>query len=60
MKSEELQSQSLYSSMLHVGSLVLDKCCGCGWDGVSFLHRSSHDVVPWIFDENSGDNTLMF
>lgn len=39
--------------------IQLYKCHAFGGDRINFLHRDSYDLVPWIFDENSGDNAPM-
>lgn len=35
-------------------------CHGFGRDRVNFLPKGLSDAVFWTFDENIGDNTLMY
>lgn len=40
-------------------NLKLSDCHNFGWDRINFLHRSSHDGMILIFDDDSDANLLM-
>lgn len=58
--SSSVQQKSSYWSWGRKKRGIIKRSHGFGWDRINVLCRGSHNTVFWIFDENCGDNTLIF
>lgn len=48
------------SELVNIVSPIEQSCHCVVWDRINYLHSELYDVVVWKYDENSGNNTLLF